>query len=218
MKKITKIMLGSLSVSPLIMPLALVSCVDKKAAKIINDKISELTSNAKDAEGKEIKNSSPVDKLNNEVAQRTINEAIQRVRKNNLHSSDKEKLQEGLFELEECFKLATKISKVINTNLNVELENIKKSLEKIKDKNFENAKEHIQNKIKELKQEKHLKIICSYNEADLIKNLLEKNNASIHDKVYTQNVEYLVKIPEDNTKALVDYLYDNTRAFIERID
>lgn len=72
--------------------------------------------------------------------------------------------------------------------------------------------------LKELKQEKHLKIICSYNEADLIKNLLEKNNASIHDKVYTQNVEYLVKIPEENTKALVDYLYDNTRAFIERID
>ena len=72
--------------------------------------------------------------------------------------------------------------------------------------------------LKELKKEKHLKIICSYNEADLIKNLLEKNNASIHDKVYTQNVEYLVKIPEENTKALVDYLYDNTRAFIERID
>jgi len=72
--------------------------------------------------------------------------------------------------------------------------------------------------LKELKQEKHLKIICSYNEADLIKNLLEKNNASIHDKVFTQNVEYLVKIPEENTKALVDYLYDNTRAFIERID
>lgn len=72
--------------------------------------------------------------------------------------------------------------------------------------------------LKELKQEKHLKIICSYNEADLIKNVLEKNNASIHDKVYTQNVEYLVKIPEENTKALVDYLYDNTRAFIERID
>lgn len=72
--------------------------------------------------------------------------------------------------------------------------------------------------LKELKQEKQLKIICRYNEADSIKNVLEKNNASIHDKVYTQNVEYLVKIPEENTKALVDYLYDNTRAFIERID
>ena len=209
MKKITKIMLGSLSVSPLIMPLALVSCVDKKAAKIINDKISELTSNAKDAEGKEIKNSSPIDKLNNEVAQRTINEAIQRVRKNNLHSSDKEKLQEGLFELEECFKLATKISKAINTNLNVELENIKKSLEKIKDKNFENAKEHIQNKIKELKQE----ITTEFNKVNEGLNKkpgsysLAAKEIDNTVKLISQKIEKLMEVQESIQKIESEYKY-----------
>lgn len=71
--------------------------------------------------------------------------------------------------------------------------------------------------LKELKSEKCLKIICSYSEADFVKNILEKDT-NILDKIYTQNVEYLVKIPEENTKALVDYLHDNTRASIEEMN
>ena len=71
--------------------------------------------------------------------------------------------------------------------------------------------------LKELKSEKCLKIVCSYSEADFIKNILEKDT-SILDKNYTQNVEYLIKIPEENTKALVDYLHDNTRASIEEMN
>lgn len=71
--------------------------------------------------------------------------------------------------------------------------------------------------LKELKSEKCLKIVCSYSEADFIKNILEKDT-SILDKIYTQNVEYLIKIPEENTKALVDYLHDNTRASIEEMN
>ncbi|MGP1437866.1 MAG: YigZ family protein [Treponema sp.] len=72
--------------------------------------------------------------------------------------------------------------------------------------------------LKELATEKCLKIICSYNEGDYVKNVLEKNNVIIVNKNYTQNVEYFVKINEENKKALVEYLYNNTRALIEEIN
>ena len=71
--------------------------------------------------------------------------------------------------------------------------------------------------LKELKSEKCLKIICSYREVDFILNILEKTDANILNKAYTQNVEYLVIIPEENIKALVHHLNDNTRAFVEEI-
>lgn len=71
--------------------------------------------------------------------------------------------------------------------------------------------------LKELKLEKKLKITCSYNEVEFIKSILEKNNADIFEKTYSQNVEYLIRIPCENEKALVDYLIDNTRALIEEI-
>lgn len=72
--------------------------------------------------------------------------------------------------------------------------------------------------LKELKEEICLKITCNYNEADIIKNILEKNNASILEKTYSQNVEYIIKISEENKKALESYLHDSSRALIKEIN
>lgn len=72
--------------------------------------------------------------------------------------------------------------------------------------------------LKELKSEKLLRILCPYSKAEIIKNILDKNGASICSKTYTQDVEYLIKISEENVKALVDHLHDDTRALIEKLD
>lgn len=69
--------------------------------------------------------------------------------------------------------------------------------------------------LKELKSQKCFKIMCGYNEADLIKSILEKDNANILERVYSQNVEYLIEISEEDEKALVCHLHDNTRALIK---
>ena len=69
--------------------------------------------------------------------------------------------------------------------------------------------------LKELKSQKCFKIMCDYNEADLIKSILEKDNANILERVYSQNVEYLIEISEEDEKALVCHLHDNTRALIK---
>ncbi len=69
--------------------------------------------------------------------------------------------------------------------------------------------------LKELKAEKCLKIVCSYSESGLVKKFIEKTNANILNEIYSQSVEYLIKIPEEDKKALVEHLHSNTRAFIE---
>jgi len=82
----------------------------------------------------------------------------------------------------------------------------------------EATKKLIQNSVlKTLVKESTFRLTCSYQESDSIFYILEKNHALIISKDYSEDVQYIFRILEENKKNLLSILQERRCTCIEEI-